>query len=155
MTLHKEVVNDWKTALKNKDRKKDALSMIITEFKNRAIKDNVPGGVGRVVTDEVAIEVLQKMAKLRKEAAQAYREAKRNDLADKELYELSVVEAYLPKPLDDKELNDIIAGVIKEIGASSMKDMGQVMSASIKAAQGRADGKRIQSVVQALLSGRS
>ncbi len=155
MTLHAKVVEDWKIALKSKDPRKDALSMIIAELKNRAIRDNIPAGEGRVVADDVAIEVLQKMAKLRKEAIEAYRAAKRDDLADKEQSELSVIENYLPKALDDDELKSIVAQVVKESGASSMKDMGQVMGASIKAVHGRADGKRIQSVVQELLSGRS
>lgn len=152
MTLQLQVVDDWKSALKNKDPKKDALSMIITELKNRAIKENVMGVEGRTVSDHVAIEVLQKMAKQRKEAMEAYQNAKRPDLAEKEGLELAVIESYLPKPLSDEELKTIIAEVILETKASSIKDMGLVMGQSIKAAQGRADGKRIQALVQRLLS---
>lgn len=152
MSLQAKIVEDWKNALKNKDPQKDALSMIITELKNRAIKDNVLGGDGRVVADDIAFEVLQKMAKQRKEAIEAYLAAHRKDLADKEQKELSVVESYLPKPLNDDELRTIVMRVIADTGATSVKNMGQVMGATIKASSGRADGKRIQAIVQDLLS---
>jgi uncharacterized protein YqeY len=154
MSLQAKVVDDWKNALKNKDIRKDALSMIITELKNRAIRDNVQGGDGRVVPDDIAIEVLQKMAKSRREAIEAYQAANRADLVEKEQRELSVVEGYLPQALSDDELRSIVQKAITDLKAASMKNMGAVMSESIKAAQGRADGKRIQAVVQALLGGR-
>lgn len=154
MSLQTQVVTDWKNALKNKDPKKDALSMIITELKNRAIKDNLPGGEGRVVEDAVAFEVLQKMAKQRKEAIEAYRAAKRNDLADKETKELEVVESYLPRPLNDDELRQIVKIAIEQTNATSIKNLGQVMGATLKQVQGRADGKRVQAMVQAMLGSR-
>lgn len=154
MSFQARVVEDWKIALKNKDPRKDALSMIITELKNRAIKENVMGGDGRVVSDAVALEVLQKMAKQRKESIEAYLAANRPELADKEKLELSVVESYLPKALTDDELKQIIEKVITEVGATSVKDIGKIMQASIKASEGRADGKRIQALAQALLSNR-
>lgn len=151
MSLQSRVVEEWKSALKNKDPKKDPLSMIVTELKNRAIKDNVASDEGRVVSDEVALEVLQRMAKQRREAIDAYVSAKREDLADKERAELSVVESYLPEPLSDDELRAIIREVMEKINAKSAKDFGKVMGASIKRVDGRADGKRIQKVVQSLL----
>ncbi len=154
MSLQAKIVDDWKNALKNKDVRKDALSMIITEMKNRAIKDNVQGGEGRVVSDDVAIEVLQKMAKQRKEAIEAYQAANRTDLVEKEQRELAVVESYLPQPLSDDELKIIVEQAINEMGATSIKNMGAVMGLSIKKAGGRADGKRIQTIVQSLLSAR-
>lgn len=153
MALQLKVVDDWKTALKNKDKKKDALSMIITELKNRAIKDNLAVGEARVVSDETAMEVLQKMAKQRREAIDAYLLAKRADLAEKEEFELSVISSYLPTPLNDDELRSVVTRAIKETGATSMKDMGAVMGVVIKAVQGRADGKRVQAVVQSVLGG--
>lgn len=151
MSLQLKIVEDWKLALKNKDPKKDALSMIITELKNRAIKENVMGEQGRTVSDALAMEVLQKMAKQRKEAIEAYQAAARADLAEKEQRELVVVESYLPQALSDDELTILVKKIITDTKASSSKDMGMVMGASIKAAQGRADGKRIQAIVQQLL----
>ncbi len=152
MSLQSKVVEDWKAALKNKDSKKDALSMIIAELKNRAIKDGVMGADGRQVPDEIAFEVLQKMAKQRRESAESYVAANRHDLVDKEILELGVIESYLPKALSDDELKTLVASVITELGVSSMKDMGKVMGLAITKASGRADGKRIQSMVQQLLN---
>lgn len=151
--LQVRVIDDWKLALKNKDPKKDALSMIITELKNRAIKDNTSVAEGRVCSDETAMEVLQKMAKQRKEAIEAYTTANRSDLADKEQRELSVIEGYLPKPLNDDELRSLVRRIIEEVGATSMKDMGKVMGPSLAAAAGRADGKRVQAMIQQIFNG--
>ncbi|MCA9508343.1 MAG: GatB/YqeY domain-containing protein [Myxococcales bacterium] len=151
MNLQKRVVEDWKAAMKNKDARKDALSMIIAELKNRAIKDNIMGGDGRSVSDDTAFEVLQKMAKQRREAMESYRAAGRQDLAEKEERELFVVEAYLPKSLTDDELESLVKEAIAESNASSMKDIGKVMGVAISKAAGRADGKRIQAVVKSLL----
>jgi uncharacterized protein YqeY len=107
-----------------------------------------------VVSDEIAFEVLQKMAKLRREAIEAYQAASRPDLALKEQKELLVIEAYLPKALSDNELQSLVEKAIKDTGATSMKNMGAVMGEVIKAASGRADGKRIQTMVSSLLGGR-
>lgn len=153
MLLQAQVVEDWKLALKSRDPKKDALSFIITELKNRAIKDNIMGGDGRMVGDDVAIEVLQKMAKQRREALESYASANRQDLVDKEQAELWVIESYLPKPLSDEELGQLVAQTITQVGASSMQDMGKVMGGVISQVAGRADGKRIQAHVQKLLAG--
>lgn len=153
MSLQAKVVEEWKAALKNKDKRKDALSMIITELKNRAIKDNIGQGDARVVGDDVAMEVLQKMAKLRRESIDAYRDAKREDLVEKESLELSVIESYLPRPLNDDELRSVVRKVIEDLGEGSPKNIGAIMGAAIKAVQGRADGKRIQAAVQSILNG--
>ena len=151
--LHNQVVEDWKNALKTKDAKKDVLSLIIAELKNRAIKDNMPTDAGRMVTDEVAREVLQKMAKQRRESIESYQAAKREDLALKESFELSIIEGYLPKSLNDDELRSVIRKVLEEQGISSKKDLGRAMGVAIKAVAGRADGKRIQNTVSSLLDG--
>jgi len=152
--LQARVIEDWKQALKNKDPKKDALSLIITELKNRAIKDNITGPEGRMVSDEIGLEVLQKMAKQRREAIESYQAASRSDLADKESAELDVINSYLPKALSDDELFKLVSEVVNQVGATSMADMGKVMGPSMQKAQGRADGKRIQAVVQQILAKR-
>lgn len=151
MSFQAKVVDDWKAALKSRDPRKDALSMIITEFKNRAIKENVGGGDGRVVSDSAAMEVLQKMAKQRKESIEAYVAAGRPELAEKEKLELSVVESYLPKALSDDELLVMVKKVIADENATSLKEMGKIMKGVIKMADGRADGKRIQAAVESIL----
>ena len=149
--LQTRVVDDWKQALKNKDPKKDTLSLIITELKNRAIKDNIAGTDGRTVSDAVGLEVLQKMAKQRREAIESYETAKRPDLAAKENAELQVIMSYLPQALNDDELHKLVGDVIREVNATSMADVGKIMGPCMQRAQGRADGKRIQAMVQQIL----
>jgi uncharacterized protein YqeY len=150
--LQTKVVDDWKIALKNRDPKKDPLSMIITELKNRAIADNLKGDAGRVISDELAISVLQKMAKQRQESIETYRLAKREELAKKEEFELSVINSYLPKAMTDDELRALVSRIIEENGASSMKDLGKIIPKALLEAAGRADGKRIQNIAQSMLT---
>lgn len=153
MSIHEKVVQDWKVALKNKDDKKNVLSMIINEFKNRAIKDNAVATDARIVKDESALEVLQKMAKQRKESIESFLAANRLELADKEKFELLVIEEYLPAKISKEELQAIIKECITKSGAKDMKDIGKVMAIAIAAVNKRADGKEIQTMVQDLLKG--
>ncbi len=151
MTIHEQVVNDWKLALKNKDEKKNTLSLIINEFKNRAIKDNAQASDARMVKDESALEVLQKMAKQRKESIESFLAANRQELADKESFELAIIEQYLPEQMSLDELKILVKDCIIQCGASSMKDIGKVMGLAIKASNKRADGKEIQKIAQEFL----
>jgi uncharacterized protein YqeY len=96
--------------------------------------------------DEVA--VLQRERKKRLEAAQAYRDAGREEQADAESYEAELIEAYLPEQLSDEELAEMVEAAIAETGATEQRQMGQVMGALMPKVGGRADGKRISSVVR-------
>ena len=100
--------------------------------------------------DEVA--VLQRERKRRVEAAEAYREAGRDDLAGSEEREAQIIEEYMPKQLSDEELRAIVGDVVAETGASSPREMGQVMSQVMPKVQGRADGKRVSAMVKELLT---
>jgi uncharacterized protein YqeY len=100
--------------------------------------------------DEVA--VLQRERKRRIEAAEAYRDAGRDDLAGSEESEAALIDAYLPAQLSDDELHAIVGDVVAETGAASPKEMGRVMSAVMPRVQGRADGKRVSAVVKELLT---
>jgi hypothetical protein len=102
------------------------------------------------VADEVA--VLQRERKRRLEAAEAYREAAREDLAEGEEAEALLIEAYLPAQLSDDELHAIVGDVVAETGASSPKEMGRVMAQVMPRVQGRADGKRVSAVVKEKLT---
>jgi hypothetical protein len=136
------VQSDVTASLKAGDRQKaNALRLIVNELQ-KAAKE----GDG----DEVA--VLQRERKRRLEAAEAYREAAREDLADAEEREASIIEAYMPQQLSDEELRAIVGDVVAESGASSPKEMGKVMSAVMPQVKGRADGKRVSAMVQELLS---
>jgi len=100
--------------------------------------------------DEVA--VLQRERKRRLEAADAYRDAGRTDLAEGEAREAALIEQYLPAQLSDDELHQIVGDVVAETGAASPKEMGRVMSMVMPRVQGRADGKRVSAVVKEKLT---
>ena len=101
-------------------------------------------------SDEVA--VLQRERKRRLEAAEAYRDAAREDLANAEEREASIIEAYMPAQLSDDDLRAIVGDVVAETGASSPKEMGKVMSAVMPKVKGKADGKRVSAMGQELLT---
>lgn len=103
-------------------------------------------------TDDTEMKALQKMVKQRKETAEVYKTQNRNDLADVELTQAGVIEAYLPKQMSEDEIKAEVAKVIASVGASSPADMGKVMGAATKQLSGKADGKIISSIVKELLS---
>ncbi len=128
-------------SLKAGDRERaNALRLIVNELQKAAKEGN---------DDEVA--VLQRERKRRLEAAEAYREAARADLAEAEEREALIIEAYMPAQISDDELRAIVGDVVAETGASSPKEMGRVMSAVMPQVKGRADGKRVSAMVQELL----
>jgi uncharacterized protein YqeY len=135
------VQSDVTASLKAGDRERaNALRLIVNELQKAAKEGN---------SDEVA--VLQRERKRRLEAAEAYRDAERTDLADAEEREASIIEAYMPEQISDEELRAIVGDVVASSGASSPQQMGQVMSAVMPQVKGRADGKRVSAVVQELL----
>ena len=148
MTLEQQIQEDIKAAMKAKD----TVAMNAT----RAVKGEIllfktAEGGAKEVTDADILKMIQKLVKQRKEAAEQYTAAGRQELADNELAEAAVMEKYLPKPLSQEEIEAKIKAVIAEVGATSMKDMGKVMGAASKALAGQADGKTISAIVKALL----
>ena len=97
--------------------------------------------------------MLQKAVKTRSDSAAQYKEAGRDDLAEKELAEIGVIERYLPAQMSDEQLREIVEKAIAEVGATSMADMGSVMKVVMPAVQGQADGKAVQHHVKDLLAG--
>jgi len=133
-----QVQDDAVAALKAGDRDRaGALRLIVSELQ-KAEKEGA--------ADEVA--VLQRERKRRVEAAEAYEKAGRTDLAATERREVELIDPYLPAQLEDAELGTLVEQAVSETGASSVKDMGQVMSAVMARVAGRADGKRVSAVVR-------
>ena len=116
--------------------------------------EEVSGTTARGLSDDEVLKVLAKEAKKRREAATAYIEAKRPELAAKEEAELALLEAYLPAQLSDAELQALVARVLGETGATGMPQMGLVMKAATALVAGRADGGRVAAIVKSALSGR-
>src|SRR3954471_5280993 len=145
MSLLEQVQADTTAAMKEGDRGRvNALRLVASELQ-KAHKEAAGSEA-----DEVA--VLQRERKRRLEAAQAYREASRDDLASQEESEAALIEAYLPAQLSDDELHAIVGDVVAETGASSPKEMGQVMSQVMPRVGGRADGKRVSAIVREKLT---
>jgi len=139
MSLIEQVRSDTAAALKSGDKVRvQALRLISSELQ-KAAKEPSDG-------DETA--VLQRERKRRLEAAQAYEDAGRDDLAAGERREAEIIEEYMPEQLSDEELQAIVGDAVAETGASSPNDMGKVMSMVMPKVQGRADGKRVSAVVR-------
>ena len=142
MAVVDQVQEDAITALKAGDRERvGALRLIASELQ-KAVKD---GG-----DDEVA--VLQRERKRRLESAQAYRDGGREDLATAEESEAELIAGYMPEQIGDAELAEIVAAAVAESGASSPREMGDVMKLVMPQVQGRADGKRVSAAVKEKLT---
>ena len=104
------------------------------------------------LSDEVALKVIAKLAKQGKDSADIYKDQNRQDLYEQEMEQVKVFEEYLPAKMSDEELTAAVQGIINELGAESMKDMGRVMGAANAKLAGQADGKDIAAKVKNLLS---
>lgn len=148
MSLEQTIMQDLKTAMKAKDQA--ALRGV------RAIKAAITlaktDGSGQEIDSDAEIKILQKLIKQRQESLKIYEDQNREDLAIKEREEIEVIQRYLPEQMSDDELETRIKEIIEQLGATSMKDMGQVMGAANKAFAGKADGKAISTKVKALLN---
>lgn len=147
MSLVETVNNGIKEAMKAREEVKlRALRNIKSAFLLLATAEG-----GAEVTDEACMKALQKMAKQRKDSIDIFRDQGRNDLADKEQEELSIIETFLPAQMGAEEIEAKVRALIAEMGASGMKDLGKVMPAAIKALAGQADGKIVSETVKKLL----
>jgi uncharacterized protein YqeY len=148
-SLKATVQSDLTDAIRQRDQvRSGTLRLALTAITN----EEVSGTEARELTDDEVLKVLAKEAKKRKEAATAYTDASRPELAAKEEAELLVLEAYLPAQLSDDELATIVAAAIEQTGATGMPQLGQVMKAAQAVVAGRADGGRVAAVVKAALT---
>ena len=107
---------------------------------------------GESLTDEESLKILKSAAKQLKEAIDQYQKGGRDDLAEEEAYELSLLEKYLPEQLSEEIIRGTVKNIIKNTGAEFLEDMGKVMGAAIKKIAGSADGKLVQKIVKEELS---
>ncbi|HEY7965398.1 MAG TPA: GatB/YqeY domain-containing protein [Solirubrobacteraceae bacterium] len=143
MSISDSVKGDLVVAMKAGEKDRVAtLRMLLSELQKAAKEGSA---------DEVA--VLRRERKRRGESEQAFRAGGRGELADAEAAEAEIITAYLPAELDDAALAEIVANAIAQTGASSPKDIGQVMSAAMAEVSGRADGKRVSEKVREALAG--
>lgn len=147
MSLDQTLLNDMKQAMKNKDKETvSVIRMLRSALQNEAIKKSGS------LSEEDELAVLSRELKQRKDSLQAFDKADRHDLVEKLEFEIKVLQNYLPKQLTNEELEQIIQETINEVGASSKKDFGKVMSTVMPKVKGRADGKIVNQLVQKYLS---
>ena len=147
MSIQELINNDIKKAMLAREADKlAALRSVKSAILLEASKDG-----RREISDEVALRIIAKLVKQRRDSAQIYKEQNRKDLENDELEQLKHLEFYLPEQLSEDEVRLIIDKIIHNSGASSISDMGRVMGVATKELSGRADGKLIATLVREML----
>jgi uncharacterized protein YqeY len=147
MSLKARIQEDVKNAMRAHERERlAALRLLTAAIKQKEVDERIE------LNDEQVLTVLDKMAKQRRESLEQYTQAGRDDLAGKEQYELDLIQSYLPEPLSEEQLAELIQATITEVGASSIRDMGAVMNALRGQVQGRADMKAVSQAVKTQLA---
>ena len=142
-----------KTAMRERDAATTStLRMILAALKDRDIAAR-PKGITTGIGDDEIATMLQGMIKQRRESIEMYQKGNRADLVDKESAEITVIERYLPKQMTDQEIHDTIGALLKETGATAMKDMGRVMAALKERHAGKMDFGKASGLVKGLLQG--
>jgi uncharacterized protein YqeY len=149
MTFLQRIEENLKTAMKNKDAERlSTLRMVKTALKNREIDKMA------ALTDEEAIKVLQSMVKQRRESIDQYNQGGRAELAEKEAAEIKIIQEFLPAALGEEAITKVVEETIAETGATSIKEMGNVMKAVMAKLAGQTvDGKVVNQIVRSKLGG--
>ena len=143
MTISDRIQGDTRTAMKQRERTRvGALRMLGAALKNAEIE------AGRPLTEQEEQTILKRQLKQREEAAAAFRKAGREERAASESAEAEIVRTYLPEPLSQTELEQIIDRAIDETGAKSMKDMGTVMNRAMELSGSRAEGRTLSTIAR-------
>ncbi|MDH5750744.1 MAG: GatB/YqeY domain-containing protein [Rhodospirillales bacterium] len=147
MSLKARIQEDVKQAMRAHQREQlAALRLVTAAIKQKEVDERIE------LSDEQVLAVLDKMVKQRRESLEQFLQAGREDLAAKEQFELDLIQTYLPEPLSDDQLADLIRSTIDKLGASSIRDMGAVMNALREQVQGRADMKAVSQAVKTQLA---
>lgn len=146
MSLKAQITEDMKTAMRAKETARlGAIRLLLSAMKQREVDERVE------LSDADIIAVIEKMLKQRRDSIAAYEGAGRNDLADIEKFEVSVLQTYMPKQLSDDELKQIITQVIADSGAQGAKDMGKVIGLVKPLVAGVADMGKVSGLIKSLL----
>lgn len=149
MELEKLINNDLKQAMLARDKDKlEALRAIKAALLLEKTGKDV---TSLEIPDEVEVQLLAKLIKQRKAAVEIYTAQNRQDLADVELFQISIIEKYLPQQISEDDVRAVIKDVIASVGASSIKDMGKVMGVASKTLAGKAENKMISDIIKELL----
>ncbi len=147
MSLKERLQEDWKNAMKSKDKfRASNINMARAAVLQAEKVDN------RTLDDEEVVEILSREVKRRKEAIAEFEKGNRQDLVEQTKSEIEILLEYLPKQLTEEEIADIVQQVVYETGANSIRDMGKVMSAAMSKLKGCADGTLVSLIVKQHLS---
>jgi uncharacterized protein len=147
MTLIADIEGELKDARRARDdARRDALALVLNALKN-AEKE-----LQRALSDDESLQVLQRERKKRVEAMEAFDAAGRKEQADREEFELDVIEEFMPDQLSEEELEEIVDDVIAEVGATSIRDLGRVMADVMPRVSGSADGSVVSQLVREKLA---
>jgi len=147
MSLKEQVNEDMKAALRAREKARlSALRLLIAAIKQKEIDE-------RIELDDVAVvAVVEKLIKQRKDSVAQYQAAKRQDLANSEQFEIEVLSAYMPQPLSEEEVAELIKAALAETGAATIKDMGKVMAWIKPRLAGRADMGAVSAKIKSSLA---
>ena len=145
MSLQKQIMEELKTAMKSKDV---VALQALRAVKSAFLLAKTETGAGDDLTEDQEMKIIQKQVKQRKDSAAIFIDQGRQDLADPELAEITVLEKFLPEALSEDAIEKVVLEIIAKTGAEGMKDMGKVMGMVSKQLAGQADGKTISGIVR-------
>ena len=147
MTLKEQITEDMKTAMRARDSERlGTIRLLLAAIKQKEVDERV------VIDDVMAVAIVDKLIKQRKDSIEAFEKAERKDLADKEAAELLVLQAYLPARLGADEVMAEVKAIVAELGARGPGDMGKVMGAVKAKLAGKADMSQVSAAVKAALA---
>ncbi|GAA0234113.1 GatB/YqeY domain-containing protein [Metaclostridioides mangenotii] len=143
MSLKQKLQEDLKSSMKNKDTvRKSVVTLIRASIKQYEVDNRIE------LDDDAIIDIVAKQMKQRRDSLVEFKKAEREDLVEETEAEIEVLKEYLPQQLSEEEIEDIVKASISEVGATSMKDMGKIMSVIQPKIKGRADGKLVNELVK-------
>ncbi|MCK5738497.1 GatB/YqeY domain-containing protein [bacterium] len=143
MSIQDKITDDMKAAMKSGDApKRDTLRMVLSQLKYAQLDKS------DALTEDEEMAVLTNAAKKRQEAMEMYQKADRQELFEQEKRELAVISGYLPEQMSDTEIEVAVTEAMQAVNAESIKDLGKVMGILMKSLKGRADGKKVQTIVR-------
>lgn len=147
MDLKERLMEDLKQAMRAQDtRRRDTIRMVRSAIKNAEIE------MQREADDPKVVELLAREVRMREEALLFFRQGKRDDLVAKTETEIAILQEYMPRQLSEAEIREAVQGVVDELGASDMRDLGAVMQRAMSELKGEADGRTVNQIAREILS---
>jgi len=147
MSLKEKIIADMQDAMRSKESEKlNAIRLLQSSIKQKEVDDRVD------IDDESILSIIEKMLKQRRDSIEAFKKANRNDLVDKEEFEVKILQTYMPEPLSAKEVEKEIDEAIKSTNAKNMKDMGSVMALVKTKVSGRANMAEVSKKIKEKLT---